>query len=89
MVTSQGIYHSDSYYISTKANLHVQPKRKSNAWLWIVILIIIIAAALYYFEVYKKQTPVSGSAFQPTTSLQLETAQLPFQLEERAAIKSC
>jgi len=71
------------------ANLHVQPKRKSNAWLWIVILIIIIAAAVYYFEVYKKQTPVNAGAFQPNTSLQLKNAQLTFQPEAGAAIKSC
>ena len=71
------------------ANLHVQPKRKSNAWLWIVILIIIIAAAIYYFEVYKKQTPVNGSAFQPNTSLQLTNAEPPLQFEAGAAIKSC
>ena len=71
------------------ANLHVQPKRKSNAWLWIIILIIIIAAAVYYFQVYKKQTPVNGSAFQPKTSLQSKNAQLPFQAVAGTVIKSC
>ena len=71
------------------ANLHVQPKRKSNAWIWIVILIIIIAAAVYYFQVYKKQTPVNGSAFQPNTSFKLKVAQLPIQPEAEAAIILC
>jgi len=71
------------------ANLHVQPKRKSNAWLWIIILIIIIAAVIYYFEVYRKQTPVNGNVFQPKTSLQLKNAQLTFQPKAGAAIKSC
>lgn len=71
------------------ANLNVQPKRKSNAWLWIVILIIIIAAAAYYFGVYKKQLPVNGSPFQQPTSLQLKTAQLPLQREAEAMIISC
>lgn len=70
------------------ANLHVQPKRKSNAWLWIIILIIIIAAVVYYFGVYKKQTPVNGSAFKPNTSLQLKNAQLPLQPEAETGIKS-
>lgn len=71
------------------ANLHVQPKRKSYAWLWIVILIIIIAAALYYFEVYKKQTPVNGSAFQQRNSLQLKTAHPLLQHDAGAVIILC
>lgn len=71
------------------ANLHVQPKRKSNAWLWIIILIIIIAAVVYYFEVYKKQTPVNSNVVQPNTSLQLKNAQLSFKPQAGAAIKSC
>jgi len=41
------------------ANLHVQPKRKNNSWLWILLLIIIAAAAIYYFAVYKKDHPDS------------------------------
>ena len=71
------------------ADLHVQPKRKSNAWLWIIILIIIIVAAVYYFQVYKKQTPINGSAFQPNTSLKLKVVQLPIQLEAGTAIILC
>lgn len=71
------------------ANLHVQPKRKNNAWVWIVILVLIIAAAIYYFEVYKKQTPVNGNVFQPNTSLQSNNAQLTFQPAAGVAIKSC
>jgi flagellar basal body-associated protein FliL len=71
------------------ANLHVQPKRKNNTWIWIVILIVIIAAALYYFEVYKKQAPiVNDSVFQQPTSSQLQTAQLSLQPKVVAAIKS-
>lgn len=71
------------------ANLHVQPKRRSNAWLWIVILVIIIAAAIYYFEVYKKQTPANGSVFQPNTSWQLKSIQLPATPKTVVEIKSC
>jgi len=71
------------------ANLHVQPKRKSNAWLWIIILVLIIAAAIYYFELYKKQTPVNGNVFQPNTSFQLKNAQLTLQPKAGVAIKSC
>ena len=44
------------------ANLHVQPKRKNYAWLWIVILVVIIACLAYYFMVYKKQGPAAGDA---------------------------
>ena len=61
------------------ANLHVQPKKNSNAWLWIILLIIIIAAAAYYFLVYKKQPPANNGAFQQNNSLQLKTAQFPLQ----------
>jgi len=71
------------------ANLHVQPKRKNNAWIWIVILVLIIAAAIYYFEVYKKQTPVNVNVFQPNNSMKLNNAQATLQPAARVAIKSC
>lgn len=46
------------------ADLHVQPKRKNNSWLWILLLIIIAAAAIYYFAVYKKDHP-NDQAYMP------------------------
>lgn len=53
------------------ANLHVQPKRKNYAWVWILILILIIAAAAYYFIVYKKQVPaLDNNAFHQQPSMQ-------------------
>lgn len=71
------------------ANLHVQPKRRNNAWLWILILVIIIAAAIYYFEVYKKQAPANSSVFQLNTSSQLKSVQLPAAPKTIVEIKSC
>ena len=55
------------------ADLHVQPKRRNNLWIWILIIILIIAAAVYYyFNYYKKGiTPGSDKAFRETSSLQL------------------
>jgi hypothetical protein len=44
------------------ANLHVQPKRKSNLWIWVLIIIIlIIAAGIYYYENYYKKGVTPGS----------------------------
>ena len=45
------------------ANLHVQPKKRNAAWIWIlVILLLIVAAVFYYFNYYKKGvTPGSGN----------------------------
>ncbi len=68
------------------ANLHVQPKKKSNAWLWVVLLIIIIAAAAYYFLVFKKQLPANNSALHQNTSLQLKPPQLSLPPVADAAI---
>lgn len=56
------------------ANLHVQPKRKNYAWLWIIILVLIIAAAVYYFLVYKKQVPAADNALLHNSSLQFQAA---------------
>lgn len=56
------------------ANLHVQPKRKSYAWVWILILILIIAAAAYYFMVYKKQGPAPDNALNQRSSMPLQAA---------------
>ncbi len=54
------------------ADLHVQPKRRNNAWIWILIILVIAAAVFYYFNYYKKGlTPGSDKAFRETPSLQL------------------
>ena len=60
------------------ADLHVQPKRKNNTWIWILVIILIIAAAVYYyFNYYKKGiTPGSDKAFFETPSLQLNLSQV-------------
>ena len=56
------------------ANLHVQPKRKNYAWVWIVILILIIAAVAYYFMVYKKQAPAPDNALYQRSSMPMQAA---------------
>ncbi len=57
------------------ANLHVQPKRRNNLWIWIlVIILIIVAAVYYYFNYYKKGG--SDKAFLETPSLQLNLSQV-------------
>ena len=44
------------------AELHVQRKKNSSAWIWIVLLIIFIAAAAYYyFNYYQKGKPIPGT----------------------------
>jgi flagellar basal body-associated protein FliL len=55
------------------ANLHVQPKRKSNLWIWLIIIILIIAAAVYYYVNYysKGITPGSDKAMHGTPALQV------------------
>lgn len=55
-------------------NLHVQPKRKSYAWVWILVLILIIAAAAYYFMVYKKQAPAPDNVLYQRSSMPLQAA---------------
>ncbi len=56
------------------ANLHVQPKRKSYAWLWIIIVILILAGVAYYFMVCKNQGIAPGTSFQHYPSLQWQAA---------------
>ena len=53
------------------ANLHVQPKKRSNAWIWILVIILIIAAAVYYYFNYYKNgiTPGSDKALLESPSL--------------------
>ena len=60
------------------ANLHVQPKRRSNAWIWLLVIVLIIAAAVYYyFNYYKKGiTPRSDKARRASPSLRLNLSQL-------------
>ncbi len=61
------------------ANLHVQPKRKSFAWLWIIILILIIGGAIYYFAVYKQQEHATTTTLRAPSSLQLQIAKVQSQ----------
>lgn len=30
------------------AEIHVEPKRRSMAWLWVVLLLVVLAAAAYF-----------------------------------------
>lgn len=51
------------------AELHVQRKRNSSAWIWVVLLIIVIAAAAYYyFNYYQKGKPIPGTNTSTTDS---------------------
>lgn len=34
------------------AQLDVQPKRRSNAWIWLIILILLIAAGIFFYQKY-------------------------------------
>ena len=35
------------------AEIRVEPKRRSLAWLWIIIVLLVIAALAYYFLYYR------------------------------------
>lgn len=35
------------------AEIHVEPRRRSLAWLWILLVIIIAALLIYYFVYYR------------------------------------
>lgn len=63
------------------ANLHVQPKRRNNSWIWILVIILIITAAIYYyFNYYKKGiTPGADNAIRDTSSLQVNLSQIPLE----------
>ena len=55
------------------ANLHVQPKRRNNSWIWILVIILIIAAGLYYyFNYYKKGITPGDKAFRDFPSFQIK-----------------
>ena len=69
------------------ANLHVQPKRRSNAWIWLLVIVLIIAAAVYYYTNYYKKgiTPGSGNAFRESP-LKLNLAQATLKKSEPQAL---
>jgi len=60
------------------ANLHVQPKRRNNLWIWILIIILLIVAAVYYYTNYYKKgiTPGSAKAFRESPSLQIKMSRV-------------
>lgn len=35
------------------AEIRVEPRRKSRAWLWIVLLLVVVAALVYYVLYYR------------------------------------
>ncbi len=35
------------------AEIRVEPKRRSTAWLWILLVLIVAAALAYYFFYYR------------------------------------
>jgi hypothetical protein len=54
------------------AELHVQRKRNSYTWLWLLIIIIVAAAgAYYYLHYYHKDNLVVNT--KPTSSIQENT----------------
>lgn len=69
------------------ANLHVQPKRRSNAWIiWILVIILIVAAAVYYYyNYYKKGITPGDKVFRESPSLQLKLTQVPLKNYTHAA----
>ena len=38
---------------NSMAEIHVEPRRRSMAWLWILLVIIIAALVIYYFGYYR------------------------------------
>jgi hypothetical protein len=38
------------------AEIRVEPKRRSLAWLWILLLLIVAAAVAWYFMYYNRTT---------------------------------
>lgn len=43
------------------AELHVQPKRKNDWWLWVILILIIIGAIYYYVNYYQKNNIVDNT----------------------------
>jgi hypothetical protein len=35
------------------AEIHVEPRRRSLAWLWILLALIVVGGLVYYFMYYK------------------------------------
>lgn len=35
------------------AEIHVEPRRRSLAWLWILLALIIVGGLVYYFVYYR------------------------------------
>lgn len=35
------------------AEIHVEPRRRSLAWLWILLVLIIVGGLVYYFVYYR------------------------------------
>ena len=38
------------------AEIRVEPKRRSLAWLWVLLLLIVAAAVAWYFMYYNRTT---------------------------------
>ncbi len=55
------------------AELHVQRKRHSYIWLWLLVIIIVAAAGVYYYmHYYHKDNSVVNA--KPTSSLRENTS---------------
>jgi hypothetical protein len=39
------------------AEIHVEPRRRSMVWLWIVLALIIAGCLVYYFLYYRNGAP--------------------------------
>jgi hypothetical protein len=61
--------------MNAMAELHVQRKRHSLAWLWTLIIILVIGAGVYLFLHYKnpREFPVPGKSTSSVTSGKLST----------------
>jgi hypothetical protein len=44
-----GVHTAESYM----AEIHIEPRRRSMVWLWIVLALIIAGGAVYYFLYYR------------------------------------
>jgi hypothetical protein len=53
------------------AEIRVEPKKRSLAWLWVLLLLAVVAAVVWYFYFYTGGRPVTVGALPLVRSMPL------------------